>query len=421
VRVLPGNRWRVTVVKIGKRLVLRVRDRLLGQVVHETIRHLTLHQTAKAGDVAKRRQDFLNSGAPEAHEPVEWAKAKVAGFKSLEARRRPATVACYRHVLAWLERYTAEAFPARSGGWRFVEQIDAGIAEGYVAWRRSHVRRVKRCGEATINRDLRHFRGFWTYLRRLKLAASNPWVEVPMLNAFEQERTRLTLQQVGRLVKAAKAKGPAFRAALALTVETGPRIAELSHVTWPHLDLGAGVWRITLEPCGWLPKGSRERSLRFSPATAGLLAKWHSEQVRQLTAAEIPAADAALVVDAGRVFGRGRTAGHDTWERDFNSNLRAACGAAGVPVVTCHGLRRTVGRLAKDAGAAALDIQDLLGHADFATTQAYIGEGQAAGARAAFEVMQGRLGKKQVKGPRGAHGQRGVGIGANSSAHKVLQ
>jgi hypothetical protein len=51
-------------------------------------------------------------------------------------------------------------------------------------------------------------------------------------------------------------------------------------------------------------------------------------------------------------------------------------------------LRFTVGYLAKVAGAAPLDIKDLLGHACFTTTQHYIGEDQEGGAAAAFEAMQ---------------------------------
>ena len=422
--VLPGNRYRVNVVKFPKRLLLRIRDRLTGRLTHETMYDLTIHQKAKAYDVARKRQDFLNSGTPAAREPVEWAKAKAAVLESLTARRRPATVACYRGILGWLERYTADVFPARSGGFRFVDQIDAGIAEGYVAWRRRHVRRVDRCGDATINRDLRHLRSVWVYLMRLDLAATNPWAAVPMLRAFQQDRTRLTHVEVARLVKAASDKGLAFQAAVSLAAETGPRIGELAHVTWPHLDLRAGVWTITREPCGWQPKGNRERLVRFSAETARVLTKYRKTCVDGLIAEGIPADAAQAILEAGRVFGRGRAAGHDTWERDFNDGLRAVCREIGAPEITCHGLRFTLGRLAKEAGAPALAIQDLLGHADFATTQRYIGEGQAAGARVAFEAMQGRIrktGKQQVNGRRKAPGRRRSKNGRNSRNTKVLR
>ena len=396
----------------------------MGRVTHETLRDLTIHQRAKACDVAKKRQDFLNSGTPEAREPVEWATVKAAVLESLTARRRPATVACYRHILGWLERYAADAFPARSGGFRFADQIDAGIAEGYVAWRRGHVRRVQRCGDATINRDLRHLRSVWVYMGRLGLAAANPWAAVPMLRAFQQDRTRLTADQVARLVKAARKKGLAFEAALCLAAETGPRLGELAHVTWPHLDLRACVWTITREPCGWQPKGNRERVVWFSVETARVLTKYRAARVAGLVGGGLAADDARTILEAGRVFGLGGTAGHDSWERDFNANLRAACREIGAPEITCHGLRFTLGRLAKEAGAPALAIQDLLGHADFATTQHYIGESQAVGALAAFEAMQGRIretGKKQVNGPRSGSGRRGGKGSSNSRIHKVLR
>jgi len=427
--VLPGTRWRVTVVTFRPkdrppRLLLRVRDRLTGRLAHETLRDLTVHQRAKGYDLARKREEFLNSGAPEAREPVEWVKAKAAVLECLAARRRPATVACYRHILGWLERYIADAFPARSGGFTFVDQIDAGIAEGYVAWRRGHVRRVERAGDATINRDLRHLRSVWAYLVRLGLAAGNPWAAVPMLREFQQDRTRLTADQVARLVKAAGRKDLSFRAALCLATETGPRLGELAHVRWFHLDLRAGAWTITREPCGWQPKGNRERLVRFSEATARVLRQYQAARVAALVGGGLSAEDARAVVEAGRVFGRGRTAGHDCWERDFNMGLRAACQEIGAPEITCHGLRFTLGRLAKDAGAPALAIQDLLGHADFATTQRYIGEGQAAGAATAFAAMQGRIqetGKKQVKRPPTNGGRRRGKNGYNSRTTKVLR
>lgn len=391
--ILRGNRYRVIVISRPSRRWpwhLRIRDRLTGRVVQEVLRGVTERERRRAYDRAAAREEFLNGGPVELAAPVPWGEAKAEGLAAIAARRRPATVACYRHILKRLEEYLPDL--AEPG------DVTPGVAQHYVAWRRCHVRRVERAAEATINRDLIHLASFWTYLGRLSLAEGNPWAGVDLLRVFRTERTRLSASQLRRLIVAASDMGLAFHAALSLAAETGPRIGELSHVTWGHLDLAAGRWRITREG-GWQPKGGRERTVRFSKDSARLLSDHHEAGVARLVGAGMPSADARESVDERRAFGHGRTSVNEAWEREFNGNLKAACRVAGVPVVTCHGLRFTLGRLAADAGAPALAIREFLGHRDFATTERYIGEGREWGADATFEALQGDQGDKQVTQP----------------------
>lgn len=66
--------------------------------------------------------------------------------------------------------------------------------------------------------------------------------------------------------------------------------------------------------------------------------------------------------------------GRTTIDRD----LKNACRRAGLRPYSCHDLRRTFGRLAKDAGADLVAIQNIYGHEDIALTAYYIGDDRVA-------------------------------------------
>jgi len=121
--------------------------------------------------------------------------------------------------------------------------------------------------------------------------------------------------------------------------------------------------------------------------------------VAELVGQGLDGDDAREAVNGRRVFGTGRKATSDNYERTFNHDLRRACRRVGVPEITCHELRYTVGRLMADAGAAPTAIKEVLGHAAIQTTMHYIGQGQPGGARAAFDALQRQVGANSV--PRG--------------------
>jgi len=397
-------RWRVTVItrRDGRRwpYQLKITDRLTRRVIREVVRGATLRQKRRAYERAAERERQLNGLAQEIlPAPSPWPEAKGRVFEYLGTRLRPESIGTYRRILDLAQAYVATKL---WGGLRFTDDVTGPLAEGYAAWRQAHPRRGQKVEAVTINRDLAHLAAFWGHLVRLGLAAENPWAGASRLKVFRAGRVRLTFAQRRRLLAAAAALPLDLHAAVALAADCGPRIQELAHVTWPHLDLSARTWLVTREPCGWQPKSGRARVLRFGEAAAGLLTDWRPARIAKVIASTDGASSEEVrqVVLAGRVFGRGASPLHDPWERDFTAGLGRACVAASVPVVTCHGLRRTIGRLAKEAGAAPLDIRDLLGHADFRTTEGYIGEGQADGAAAAFEAFsRGAQGAKQVPQP----------------------
>ncbi len=400
--VTHSNRYRVTVVTERGRdhpFRLRIVDRLTGERRRETIRDLTSTRAKReAHERAAQKEAELNGGGAAAG-PTSWTDARDQALATIAAETRPATLRAYRKVVLVFERYAEAVLTCRPGpgpdGKRlqYVEQVTPTMVRGFPGWRRTHGRTRHGKGpipvrETTVNRDLKHLLSFWNaYLMKLGLAATNPWKHVRLLRAFRRQPTRLNRRQCDALLHQAGEMGTKLHAAAALAAETGPRVGELSHVTWQHIDTGNGKWLITEEPCGWRPKGVEERLVGFTAETGRLLEEYRSSRVAELVGQGLSAEDARLVVNAGPVFGRGTTADEDPWEREFNADLKKACLLAGVPPITCHGLRYTVGRLAADAGATPWQVQAMLGHAAMATTLHYVGRDKPGAARAAFEAL----------------------------------
>lgn len=389
--VLPGRRWRVTLVTRPGRAhpyQLRITDRMTGLKVHEVLRGIGLRDRKRAYAAAAAREVALNEapgGAAAA--AVEWPEARRRLQDRASARAAWATRALLRQTLDRLERFILE-ISGRPIRW--ADQVDVTAAERFVAWRKAGGAGRPGVGGVTVNKDLRTLRAAWNALAREGAVASNPWQAVPNLKVMERIKTRLTGDQVRRLVRESSKGGTRFEACLAMALDTGMRSMELSHLSWQHVDLSGRTATVAEEACGWRPKDFQERRLRFSERTAGLL----QELKAAATAAAVRAGgltpdEAWQVLGRRRVFGQSGTARTDVWDRRFNRALQEACGRAGVPEVTCHGLRRSVARIAREAGAEGRDVQALLGHSSFSTTQSYIGDDQAEASARAFEALEG--------------------------------
>jgi len=409
--ITTSTRYRVTVITRRDRenpFQMEIRDRLTGDEHREAIRDLTIRQRAEAYKRAAAREAELNGGTATTG-PVSWAEARTKGEATIAAEKRTGTAMAYRKGLDALERYAEDALTCRPGpdGKRlqFLEQVTAVLARGFPGWRKAHGltrnrKRVITVREATINRDLAQLHAFWgEYLVKLGIATANPWHGINFMRGFARQPVRLTYEQRAALLKEVEDLGLKFHAACALAAETGPRVGELCHVTWAHVDTRLGAWLITEEAGGWRPKGVCERLVRFSTETGRLLEDWRGAQVAELVGQGLDGDDAREAVNGRRVFGTGRKATSDNYERTFNHDLRRACRRVGVPEITCHELRYTVGRLMADAGAAPTAIKEVLGHAAIQTTMHYIGQGQPGGARAAFDALQRQVGANSV--PRG--------------------
>ncbi len=233
----------------------------------------------------------------------------------------------------------------------------------------------------TVAQRLAAIRSFHRWARRTGLAASDPWAALASPRRPRRLPAVLARDEVERLLDAAAAEPvasgaraddgartalTALRHALALRdvalVETayaaGLRISELAAARLGSLDLARGEIRVA-------GKGRKERvSLLGRPARAAL-ARYLADGRPVLLAqgdADPRRADAVFVNHRGAPLGA----------RGIRYRLHRAGVRAGLPDdASPHTLRHSFATHLLDGGADLRVVQELLGHADLATTQVY--------------------------------------------------
>jgi site-specific recombinase XerD len=255
----------------------------------------------------------------------------------------------------------------------------------------------------TVAQRLAAIRSFHRWARRSGLAGGDPWSALSTPRRARRLPSVLALDEVERLLAAAAmepagvasrpvddaagARLTALRHALALRdvalVETayaaGLRISELAAARLGDLDLARGEIRVA-------GKGRKERvSLLGRPARAALaryLAEGRPELVERGDAGPAPGDGGAARgkaspqrIDWGRrridalfINHRGAPLG----ARGIRYRLHRAGVRAGLPDdASPHTLRHSFATHLLDGGADLRVVQELLGHADLATTQIY--------------------------------------------------
>ena len=115
-------------------------------------------------------------------------------------------------------------------------------------------------------------------------------------------------------------------------------------------------------------KGGKFRDVPLVPKLSESLQEWHSflESYRGVRLRK----GAVEFAKNGLVF-PGRD-GTPISNQAFNRRLATACRAAGVPIITAHGLRHSAANLLlNDKGRNLRELQELLGHRSMATTARY--------------------------------------------------
>lgn len=218
----------------------------------------------------------------------------------------------------------------------------------------------RRYGRRTLHNHvsgLRAFYKFWLQQGRLQ---RNPWVGVPLPKLERRLPKFLTEEQMTRLLAGpqqllARGELDAFtaardRLAMELLYGGGLRVSELVGLNYDAIDLDSGVARV-------LGKGRKERLCPLGRVATELLAKFKAESARH-TAPHAP-----VLVDA-----RHRRLS----VREVQLLLKRYLALAELPMdLTPHKLRHSYATHLLNAGADLRLVQELLGHAQLATTQVY--------------------------------------------------
>ncbi|HEX5396564.1 MAG TPA: tyrosine recombinase XerC [Candidatus Limnocylindria bacterium] len=262
----------------------------------------------------------------------------------------PGTIVEYRrHAAEFLDfvaaQGTAWETPDRASVRRYLAGLaDRGLSPSTVAGRLAAVRAFYRHAtrEGWISAD--PLAGVRSPKRPRRLPR--------VLSAAQAER--LVEAPVRRTVTGASAVARQLRDAALLEIlyATGMRISELAGLTLPRVDVARRRLRV-------LGKGNKERELLFGRPAAEALARYLRDGRPQLATN----AGASVFVNAsgGPLSARGARLIVEKW-----------VGRAGIDVAASpHTLRHSFATHLLEGGADLRSVQELLGHADLATTQIY--------------------------------------------------
>ncbi|MCX7819165.1 MAG: site-specific tyrosine recombinase XerD [Kiritimatiellae bacterium] len=266
-------------------------------------------------------------------------------FLELERGLSPHTLAAYRTDLREFERFLAArrvASPAEIGR----AEIVAFLMEGRDAGLRS----------PTIARRLAAIRSWFRYLHGEGLLAADVAETMDAPKLWRALPDALTQREADRLLAAPdldRAHGVRDRALLELMYATGLRVSEVAGLTLDRVRLEERVLRC-------LGKGGRERLVPFGETARAWLLRYLEEERPRLAGRR---ASSALFLSA-----RGGALNRRTiWAIVRRSAARAGLAKRVHP----HTLRHTFATHLLANGAPLRVIQELLGHADIATTQIY--------------------------------------------------
>jgi len=278
--------------------------------------------------------------------------AGFAGHLAAERGLAPTTVATYaaeaRSLLAFLEE--AGKDPLAAGPGEIMDFMER--------------KRVANFDSRTLAKSASAIRSFYRYLVLEGMTDTNPARLVDARRVSVELPRFLETEDIDRLL-AATAPGTALgmrdRALFELIYSCGLRVTEAVMLTVDRVSLPESAIRV-------MGKGSRERMVPMGERARGELRRYLAD-VRPLLAGHRPV-DALFLGRGGRRLSR-----KTVWKTFKRLALRAGLDGAGqspgLASAKVHTLRHSFATHLLQGGADLRSVQDLLGHADIATTQIY--------------------------------------------------
>ena len=276
-----------------------------------------------------------------AHEAGTVAAPEVEGFLQylrVERQTSPHTLDAYRRDL------TALALHAHAQG-RELLALDAEGLRGFIA--AEHRRGL---GAKSLQRRLSACRSLFSWLLRHGRVSANPAQGVRAPKAPRKLPQVLDPDEAQALVEVPvdAPLGLRDRALLELFYSSGLRLSELCALTWRDLDLADGLVTV-------LGKGRKQRSVPIGSHARRALADWRRDSGATSQAPVFP--------------GRG---GGPITPRAVQLRIRQLAQRQGLfKRVHPHLLRHSFASHVLESSGDLRGVQELLGHADIATTQIY--------------------------------------------------
>jgi integrase/recombinase XerC len=257
----------------------------------------------------------------------------------IERRMSAHTLDAYRRDLAALSDW------AQAQGIAGLETLQAERLRAFVA--AEHRRGLS---PKSLQRRLSACRSYFQWLLKNGRIALNPAAAIRAPKAPRKLPQVLDADEAARLVEVPTdvKLGLRDRALLELFYSSGLRLSELCALRWHDLDLGNGLVTV-------LGKGSKQRSVPVGSHARAALQAWREE---------------TRAPDGAPVFpGRG---GAPISQRAVQARIRQLAQRQGMfKHVHPHMLRHSFASHMLESSGDLRGVQELLGHADIATTQIY--------------------------------------------------
>lgn len=272
------------------------------------------------------------------------------------------TLAAYHNDLTQFDEYLRLAAnkPLHLG-----EQADATIDDKGVSWssvtKRGIVNFVlfikeKKYAPATVARKVAAVKSFFHYLLAENLLRTDPTATLDSPKVGRSLPRAITVEEVDWLLeqpaKDPTSEGLRDRAMLELLYATGMRVSELVALNMDDVSLASGYIRC-------FGKGGKERTIPVHPQAMAALEAYIREARQRLIGS---AGEEALFVNHR---------GTRLTRQGFWLIIKEYAHKAGIDEITPHTLRHSFATHMLSNGANLRDVQELLGHANIATTQIY--------------------------------------------------
>ncbi len=245
-----------------------------------------------------------------------------------------------RQFLCYLEEETALHFT----------EVGAEDAQKYAKLLKKRGRSA-----ATVNRCLVSLRGFYRYAVDKKLAPINPFLNVTMEKPVKKLPESLDSEEIELLFQAPDVKDPKGcrdKAMLELLYATGVKVSELTALNLEDVNLRAGILHCRT------PKA--ERVIPIYQDALDVLTDY-IYRIRPLLSTQ--QSEALFINFSGQRLTR----------QGFWKIIKQYAARTGIRKdITPHTLRHSFAIHLLENGAGVRDIQEMLGHADVASTQVYV-------------------------------------------------
>ena len=210
---------------------------------------------------------------------------------------------------------------------------------------------------SSMERHVAALKGFHRFCVREGLAQTDLAASVPLPKKAERLPQAITIGQIAALLDQSFPETPAGlrdRAILEMLYGCGLRVSELVNLDRANILSEEGFLRV-------FGKGSKERIVPISGIAFERLIEYLNEVRPELESTKAPATTAVFLNARGRRLSR----------QSVHAIVARAGMSIGVKNLHPHTLRHSFATHLLEGGADLRSIQDMLGHADLATTQIY--------------------------------------------------